>query len=225
MQFSDPLFQQVIKESQSEYGLRINTLQVDQLKSFIIDFIKWNKVHNLSAVNDFETLLRAHLQDSMAVVMPVNMYLNKLNTGTINLADLGSGGGFPSVVLAVLLPSVKIFAIESIKKKTAFLQNIKSKLNLDNYIVVDQRIEVYAEKFPYFFDATISRAFTELNNFLMYSKTLIKSSGIVFAMKSQRVGDELAVVDNQWKLIENIEIKIPHLDVYRCLLVLNNTKK
>jgi 16S rRNA (guanine527-N7)-methyltransferase len=203
----------------------LDTTQIEQLRTFMADFIKWNKVHNLSAVNDFETLLKAHLIDSIAVVPSVREYLKKQNTEVPNLADLGSGGGFPSVVLAILLPLVNIYAIESIKKKAAFLQNIKSKLNLNNYSVIDQRIESYAVKVPGFFDATISRAFTELKNFLAYSESLIKTNGIVFAMKSQKVEFELSEIDNQWKLIENIEIKIPNLEVYRCLLILTKMKK
>lgn len=226
MQFDPLVFDQIIEEGSHQFSLKLSRLQVEQLKTFINEFIKWNAVHNLSAVNSFESLMRAHLLDSMAVISPVDGYLKKLkNLSKMKVADLGSGGGFPSVVLAILLPHISFYAIESIKKKTAFLQNIKTRLKLENYEVVGQRIEVYAKQQPNIFDATISRAFTELNNFLKYSQSLIKEDSYVFAMKSQRVEEELKGVIDEWNLIENIELKIPSFDAYRCLLVISSMRK
>jgi len=183
-------------------------------------------VHNLSAVNNFETLMRAHYLDSMSVVPSVGYYLKDLDSlAPIKVADLGSGGGFPSIVLAILLPEINFYAIESIKKKTAFLQTIKIRLKLENYFVVDKRIEAFAKENPNIFDATISRAFTELNNFLDYSNSLIKGESLVFAMKSHRVDEELKRVIGDWRLIKNIELNIPKLDAYRCLLVMSSMRK
>lgn len=226
MQFNQLLFDQIISEGESCFTQNLTVDQIAQVQVFIHEFIRWNAVHNLSAVNNFETLMRAHFLDSMSIVTSVDKYLKDLNLPlSINVADLGSGGGFPSIVLAILLPKINFYAIESIKKKTAFLQSIKLRLKLDNYFVVDQRIEKFAKENPNFFDATISRAFTELNNFLEYSKSLIKEESFVFAMKSQRVDEEMKRVTGEWKLVENIELKIPQLDAYRCLLVMSSMRK
>lgn len=226
MLFDQLFFDQIIVDAKEQFSLNLSNIQVSQLKTFINEFIKWNSVHNLSAVNTFDVLMRAHLLDSMAIISPVNNYLKELNNlDVMKVADLGSGGGFPSVVLAILLPHVQFYAIESIKKKTAFLLNIKTRLKLENYNVVDQRIESYAKQNPNIFDATISRAFTELNNFLKYSQSLIKENSYVFAMKSQRVEKELKGVVNEWRLVENIELKIPSFDAYRCLLVISSMRK
>ncbi len=226
MKFDQLIFEQVLVEGCDRFGLNISAFQEEQLKVFINEFIKWNAVHNLSSVNSFDALMRAHLLDSMAVVSPVDVYIKKLiNDKEMKVADLGSGGGFPSVILTILLPHIKFYAIESIKKKTAFLQNIKTRLRLENYTVVDQRIENFAKQNPHVFDATISRAFTELNNFLKYSQSLIKTESYVFAMKSQRVEEELKGVIDEWNLIENIDLKIPGLDAYRCLLIISSMRK
>lgn len=226
MKFDQLIFDQVLEEGCDRFGVKISAFQEEQLKVFLNEFIKWNSVHNLSSVNSFDTLMRAHLLDSMAVVSPVAGYLKKLIINQeVKVADLGSGGGFPSVVLTILLPHIRFYAIESIKKKTAFLQNIKTRLKLENYIVIDQRIESFAKQNPHIFDATISRAFTELNNFLKYSQSLIKAESYIFAMKSQRVEEELKGVIDEWNLIENIELKIPGLDAYRCLLIISSMRK
>jgi 16S rRNA (guanine527-N7)-methyltransferase len=226
MQFNQLVFDQIIAEGEHCFKQKLTDAQIDQVQLFIQEFIKWNAVHNLSAVNNFETLMRAHYLDSMSVVPSVGYYLKDLDSlAPIKVADLGSGGGFPSIVLAILLPEINFYAIESIKKKTAFLQTIKIRLKLENYFVVDKRIEAFAKENPNIFDATISRAFTELNNFLDYSNSLIKGESLVFAMKSQRVDEELKRVIGDWRLIKNIELNIPKLDAYRCLLVMSSMRK
>jgi 16S rRNA (guanine527-N7)-methyltransferase len=226
MQFNQLVFDQIIAEGEHCFKQKLTDAQIDKVQLFIQEFIKWNAVHNLSAVNNFETLMRAHYLDSMSVVPSVGYYLKDLDSlAPIKVADLGSGGGFPSIVLAILLPEINFYAIESIKKKTAFLQTIKIRLKLENYFVVDKRIEAFAKENPNIFDATISRAFTELNNFLDYSNSLIKGESLVFAMKSQRVDEELKRVIGDWRLIKNIELNIPKLDAYRCLLVMSSMRK
>jgi 16S rRNA (guanine527-N7)-methyltransferase len=226
MQFNQLVFEQIISEGEHCFSQKLSEAQIDKVRVFIQEFIKWNAVHNLSAVNNFESLMRAHFLDSMSTVSSVDKYLKDLNVSLpIKVADLGSGGGFPSIVLAILLPHINFYAIESIKKKTAFLQTIKIRLKLENYFVVDQRIESFAKENPNIFDATISRAFTELNNYLEYSKSLIKDESFVFAMKSQRVDEELKRVVGEWKLVENVELTIPKLDAYRCLLVMSSMRK
>ena len=226
MQFNQLVFDQIIAEGEHSFTQKLTDAQIDQVQLFIQEFIKWNAVHNLSAVNNFETLMRAHYLDSMSVVPSVSNYLRDLESPTpIKVADLGSGGGFPSIVLAILLPEINFYAIESIKKKTVFLHTVKIRLKLKNYFVVEKRIEVFAQENPNIFDATISRAFTELNNFLDYSNSLIKGESLVFAMKSQRVDEELKRVIGDWRLIKNIELNIPKLDAYRCLLVMSSMRK
>jgi len=226
MLFNQSVFEQILSEGENCFTLKLTDAQIDQVQLFIQDFIKWNAVHNLSAVNNFETLMRAHFLDSMSIVPSVDTYLKDLHSlSQIKVADLGSGGGFPSIVLAILLPEINFYAIESIKKKTVFLQTIKLRLKLDNYFVVDKRVEVFAKENPNIFDATISRAFTELNNFLDYSKSLIKKDSLIFAMKSQRADEELKKVLDEWRLIKNIELNIPKLDAYRCLLVISSMRK
>ena len=226
MQFNQLVFDQIIAEGEHSFTQKLTDAQIDQVQLFIQEFIKWNAVHNLSAVNNFETLMRAHYLDSMSVVPSVSNYLRDLESPTpIKVADLGSGGGFPSIVLAILLPEINFYAIESIKKKTVFLHTVKIRLKLKNYFVVEKRIEVFAQENPNIFDATISRAFTELNNFLDYSKSLIKKESLIFSMKSQRADEELKKVLGEWRLIQNIELKIPKLNAYRCLLVISSMRK
>lgn len=222
MEFDELAFQFALEDAKESFGLNITTNQENHLRKFITDFIKWNSVHNLSAVKNFEELMRVHLLDSMSVIHHVQRYLTQIvgQDTPKRLADLGSGGGFPSIIIAILLPNIQISAIESIKKKAVFLLHIKNRLGLLNLIIVDERVELFAKGNIEPFDATISRAFTELNNFLEYSRLLIREGGFVFAMKSQKVNEELVGLKNHWQLIENIALSIPKIVAKRCLLVI-----
>jgi 16S rRNA (guanine527-N7)-methyltransferase len=200
--------------------------QITQLQIFSADFFKWNAIHNLSAINDYEEFLTVHLLDSLSVINPI---LEKVRLGYIpedaNIADLGTGGGFPGMLLAIFLPNIQFYLVEAVKKKTAFLEHMKGRLKFKNVHIIDQRIEQFSKEQPKKMDATISRAFTELKNFIRYSEPLLKNKGLMMAMKSHKMSQELSAVSSDYKLISIEELKIPGLDHYRCLLTLEFMRK
>lgn len=215
-----------LRQDLKELGLVLTTHQEEQLLSYAEEFRKWNKIHNLSAIDENDAFLTIHLMDSLAVVP----HLKRLvDSGTLPqtpiIADLGAGGGLPGIPLAIVLPEWRFVLIEAVKKKAAFLQHVKGRLRLANLEVIGERIENFAKKRDHFADASISRAFTELKNFIDYSKDLIKSQGLVLAMKSLRADAELSKVTDGWTLLENIPLEIPNLEAQRCLLVLQSMRK
>jgi 16S rRNA (guanine527-N7)-methyltransferase len=141
------------------------------------------------------------------------------------IADLGAGGGLPGIPLAIALPDWQFVLVEAVKKKAAFLQHVKGKLGLNNLEVVGDRIEALALARPGFADATISRAFSELRNFVNFSEPLLKEGGLIFAMKSQKASEELMSLPIGWELIGNEDLHVPNLDAQRCLLTLHSVRK
>lgn len=217
---------ETFKKRIEKLGLSLSSKQEDQLLTYSEEFRKWNKIHNLSAIDQDDAFLTLHLLDSLTVVP----HLEKLSQeGALPkqpcIADLGAGGGLPGIPLAIALPNWSFVLIEAVKKKAAFLQHIKGKLHLQNLDVVPERVELYAQKRGPFADATISRAFTELKNFVIYSEGLVKESGLVLAMKSQKAQLELAEIPENWRLLKNIQLKIPDLEAERCLLILQSMRK
>jgi 16S rRNA (guanine527-N7)-methyltransferase len=226
MSFNSTKFEERVQQGLDLLKISCSPSQINQLVLFSIDFFKWNSIHNLSAITDEDEYLSAHVMDSLAVLQPI---LKTVQEGILperaQIADLGVGGGFPGMLLAIFIPNFEFFLVEAVRKKTAFLQHIKGRLKLTNVQVVEQRIENFAKQKPHSMDATISRAFTELKHFIEYSDPLVKEGGLMFAMKSQKITVELEGLPNTHQVIFNDELKIPYLDAYRCILCIQSMRK
>jgi 16S rRNA (guanine527-N7)-methyltransferase len=204
-------------------GLNLSTANIADLELFLQEMGRWNQVHNLTAIEGEKNSVRLHLIDSITVLPLMRQFLD---LKTPNIADLGSGGGLPAIPIAILQPEWHVTLIEAIRKKTAFLQHVRGKLALKNIQVLSERVEAVAKSQPGQFDAVISRAFTNLAHFLELSLPLLKSDGLVFAMKAKRADEELQdVCMNDWRLVADEPLQIPNLAVERRLLVLSPVRK
>ena len=206
-----------------DLGLGLSGPNIDRLELFLQEMARWNKVHNLTAIEDQKDSVVLHLIDSIAVLPIMDQFLG---SKTVSIADLGSGGGLPAIPIAILRPEWKLTLIEAVRKKTAFLQHARGRLELKNTEILSERVEEVAKRRPGEFDAVISRAFTSLANFLELSLPLIKPDGLVFAMKAKRANEELQEVSlEQWQLLADEPLQIPNLKVERRLLVLTPMRK
>lgn len=206
-----------------ELGLDLSENQVADLELFLEEMGRWNKVHNLTAIENEQDSVRLHLIDSIAVLPVLRQFLSMPSP---KIADLGSGGGLPAIPIAILQPQWRLTLIEAVRKKTAFLQHVRGKLKLKNVEVLSDRVENVALQQSNQFDAVISRAFTNLARFLDLSLPLLKPDGLVFAMKSKRADEEMAEVSKEnWRLLADEALFIPNTGVERRLLVLTPVRK
>lgn len=204
-------------------GLNLSDSNIADLELFLQEMGRWNQVHNLTAIEGEKNSVRLHLIDSITVLPIMRQFLDSQNP---KIADLGSGGGLPAIPIAILQPAWQLTLIEAIRKKTAFLQHVRGKLGLKNIEVLSERVEAVAKSQPGQFDAVISRAFTNLAHFLELSLPLLKSNGLVFAMKARRADEELQdVCMDSWRLVADEPLQIPNLAVERRLLVLSPVRK
>jgi 16S rRNA (guanine527-N7)-methyltransferase len=204
-------------------GLNLSTANIADLELFLQEMSRWNRVHNLTAIEGEENSVSLHLIDSITVLPLMRQFLSPQNP---RVADLGSGGGLPAIPIAILEPEWHLTLIEAIRKKTAFLQHVRGKLGLKNIQVLSERVEAVAKSQPGQFDAVISRAFTNLAHFLELSLPLLKPDGLVFAMKARRADEELQnVCMDDWRLVADEPLEIPNLAVERRLLVLTPVRK
>ena len=204
-------------------GLSLKPENIADLELFLQEMGRWNQVHNLTAIEGEKNSVRLHLIDSITVLPIMRQFLALPNP---KIADLGSGGGLPAIPIAILQPEWHVTLIEAIRKKTAFLQHVRGKLGLKNIQVLSERVEAVAKSQPGQFDAVISRAFTNLAHFLELSLPLLKSDGLVFAMKAKRADEELEdVCMDDWRLVADEPLQIPNLAVERRLLVLSPVRK
>ena len=201
----------------AELGLTLSHKQVADLNTFLQELGRWNRVHNLTSVEGEQASIDLHLIDSIAILPIMREFLP---TTQVQIADLGSGGGLPAIPIAIAEPNWRISLIEAVRKKTAFLQNVKGKLGLSNASIYSDRVEQVAIQEPGKYDAVISRAFTSLDRFLDLAEPFLKPGGLVFAMKARRADEELSAISTErWRLLADRIVVIPNSTAERRLLV------
>lgn len=200
---------QKLSEGLTLLELALTEAQQHLLLDYVALLQKWNKVYNLTAVREPEKMIYQHLLDSLAVLPYI---------GAGRLLDVGTGGGLPGIVLAIARPELDITLLDSNQKKTTFLRQAIIELGLKNVKVVCQRVDDY-QPVPAF-DMVISRAFSELGEFVRLSAGLCRPGGILLAMKGVYPHDELAQLPVQFRSHEVVPLIVPGLDVQRHLVIL-----
>ena len=186
----------------------------DEMLEKLVDYIyllhKWNATYNLTALKNPGDMLTHHVLDSLSVVP----FLVKSQ----NILDVGSGGGLPGLVLAIVYPEKHVSMVDIVQKKTAFLNQARIELGLDNVTIHTGRVEkLQVEKK---FDAIISRAFSSLPDFVGLSGHLLDRNGRFYAMKGLIPSDEISTLPSGWK-VERIDVlNVPSLDAQRHLIVI-----
>ncbi|NOR58907.1 MAG: 16S rRNA (guanine(527)-N(7))-methyltransferase RsmG [Sulfurimonas sp.] len=140
---------------------------------------KWNKIHNMTGAKD-ENSIDEFIYDA---VYPVS-FLPKADT----LLDIGTGAGFPGMILALALPDTKVTLVEPLTKRASFLQFIKADLGLDNVRVIKKRVEEMEDEI---FDIVTSRAVTDTQMLLNLSKNFRDENSKLLFYKGERVYDEV----------------------------------
>lgn len=192
-----------------QLGLPLSEAQQQLLLDYIALLQKWNKVYNLTAVREPENMLYQHLLDSLAVLP---------HLGAGRLLDVGTGGGLPGIVLAIARPELDITLLDSNQKKTTFLRQACIELGLKNVKVECMRVDDY-QPTP-LFDMVISRAFSDLVEFVRLSARLCRSGGVLLAMKGVYPHDELAQLPEQFQQHEVVSLNVPGLEAQRHLVIL-----
>ncbi len=180
-------------------GMDLPAAAQEKLLAFAALLGKWNKVYNLTALRDEEQVVSHHLLDSLAVLP----HLGRAR----RLADIGSGGGLPGIPLAIARPELQVALVESNQKKSAFQQQAKIELNLANVSVHCARVEAWRPEEK--FDAVISRAFSDLAEFVKLSGHLLAEGGALLAMKGVHPYEEIAGLAAGWRVAEVAPLAVP----------------
>jgi 16S rRNA (guanine527-N7)-methyltransferase len=199
-----------IAEGLAAMALEIPDAALARLAAHLELIAKWNRVHNLTAVRETGQMVVLHLLDSLSLLP----FLGGVNT----LLDVGTGPGLPGIPVAIARPEIQVTLLDSSHKKCAFLQQAKTELGLVNVSVVCDRVEQWKPAGR--FDAVVSRAFSDLADFVAQSKHLVAPGGRLVAMKGVYPFDEIARVPATHKIAQVHELHVPRLDGKRHLVVL-----
>lgn len=205
-------------EELSKLGITPTTEQLNQLEKFYELLIDWNKMINLTRITKKEEVYLKHFYDSLTIVKVVD--LSKVNT----LCDIGTGAGFPGVVLKIMYPNLKVTLVDALQKRVNYLNQIIKSLKLTDIEAIHVRGEDLKEKY----DVVTSRAVANIEKLVTYTMHLVNENGVMVAMKGN-IEEELTK-EVQQKLEKKYVIKevnkflLPIEESNRSLVVLQNKK-
>lgn len=208
-----------IKEKIQELGLSVDERQAEQFDLYYQILIQWNSFMNLTAITDFEEVVRKHFVDSLSIIQVINP------KDVDNLIDIGTGAGFPGIPLKIMYPHLKVTLLDSLKKRIDFLQEVVGQLKLEGIEAIHGRAEDYAKKGKKReqYDLCVSRAVANLSTLSEYCLPYVKIGGVFIPYKSGEVEKELekaksAVFLLGGKTEASKTFKLPGTDIGRSLL-------
>lgn len=200
----------LIVDGLNELGYENDVLLIKKLEIYLATLKKWNKVYNLTAINEDNEIITKHFLDSLSV--------NGFIQNSQRILDVGTGAGFPGLILALFNPDKSFVLVDGVSKKISFLQEMIGKLNLKNVMAVHIKVEEY--KVTEQFDIIISRAFAEIKKMIKLTKHLIKVNGKFIAMKGPDVMNEL---DDLNLTFVNYDVMVPFLQGTRKIIEIKNS--
>lgn len=199
--------------------------KISQLDKYYEMLIDKNKVMNLTAITEFNDVLYKHFLDSVAM-------LRYENPAGKTVIDVGTGAGFPGMVLKIFCPEIKLTLADSLNKRLVFLNEVIDELCLTNVITVHGRAEDLARKpeFRDHYDYCVSRAVANLPVLLEYSLPFVKVGGSFVAYKAESAEAEIGISGNALKKLEGSitkteEFVIDNTDYKRTLIFVKKNKK
>jgi 16S rRNA (guanine527-N7)-methyltransferase len=195
----------------------------ERTRESLLDYLgqlqKWNAVYNLTAIRDPREMLVQHLFDCLAIIAPLRAQ-GLLGQGAV-VIDVGSGGGLPGALIAIVEAGAQVHCVDTVSKKAAFIAQLRAELALPNLHAHHARIEALA--CPADIPAAsliVSRAFSSLAQFVACSAHLLAPAGAWAAMKGRLPDDELAELPAGVQVAPPITLRVPQLDANRHLLIL-----
>ncbi len=180
-------------------------------------FLEENSKHNLISKNDERFLYEKHIYDSLGI----KLFFEKYSVVKANILDIGCGGGFPCLPIAIEYPDMNIVGVDSIRKKIASVQAIKEKLSLKNLELIADRVENLNEAN---FDIVVSRAVAEMSKICEYALPKLKKNGYFIAYKSKKALEEIEAAKSvlgkyNAEIVDIIPYQLPLEEVYERYLV------
>lgn len=200
-----------------------------QLQQFLVyyEMLKeWNEVMNLTAITEFQDVMKKHFVDSVSLVKAYDV------TKRAAVIDVGTGAGFPGLALKIAFPELQVTLLDSLNKRIQFLNAVIQKLELSGVETIHGRAEDFAKpgKLREQYDLCVSRAVANLSTLSELCLPFVKRGGLFISYKSEKISGEIKTAENAvsllgGKLKEQVEFFLPDSDIYRNLFVIEKVKE
>ncbi|MCI9677311.1 MAG: 16S rRNA (guanine(527)-N(7))-methyltransferase RsmG [Lachnospiraceae bacterium] len=213
------------KKDLKQLNVTLSDFQVEQFMVYYEMLAEWNQVMNLTAITEYNAVLKKHFIDSLSLCKAYDTSKN------ISCIDVGTGAGFPGLALKIAYPNMKVTLLDSLQKRIQFLDAVIQKLELSGIETIHGRAEDYAkpgmlrEKF----DLSVSRAVANLSTLSEYCLPFVKKGGYFISYKSEKIAEEMEEAVNAISILGGevkgqIEFMLPDSDIYRNLFVIIKKK-
>lgn len=209
------------KDEISKLGIEYDNDKLLKLEKYYELLIDWNNKINLTAIVDKEQVYLKHFYDSLTLFKIVD--LNKVDS----LCDLGTGAGFPGIVIKIFFPNIKITLVDALNKRINFLNEVVQKLNLNNVTLIHSRAEDYGRDHRECFDVVTARALSSLPVLLEYGVSLLKINGTLCAMRgNDDSSDSLNAISQLNVSLEKVvHFQLPYEKSNRTLILFRKLSK
>lgn len=205
----------------TKLNIEVTAEKLDQLKEYASFLLEYNQHTNLTAIRDINEVYLKHFYDSLTIVKAIN--LKEVNT----VLDIGTGPGFPGMVLKIIYPHLQITLMDSNNKKIGFLKALAQELNLNVEIIYGRAEEFIVNRREYY-DVVTSRAVASLDILAELSIPYVKTNGLFVAMKSNYQEELQATLPILKKLdskVEKIEkFSLPKIEANRAIICIRKEK-
>lgn len=196
-------FQKYLTDNASLLEQTLTPDQIDMMERYARELLLWNKKINLTAITQTEQVAEKHFLDSCFIAPELQ--------NTQKIMDMGSGGGFPGIIINILFPEKEVVLVDSVRKKVNFLKHVIRMLNLSGIDAIHARVEDLKEnqEFNGQFDMIVSRAFADLEKFVSLARPFIIENGSILAMKGKNGLDEITDPINRDYQISTRQYRLP----------------
>lgn len=212
-----------LKKDLNEFGIELTAEMEEQFLLYYNMLIEWNSFMNLTAITDFDEVLKKHFTDSVSLIRAIP----DLGEKKYRMIDIGTGAGFPGIPLKIVFPNISVVLLDSLNKRVNFLKEVISKLQLTDITAVHGRAEDFAQNKEYreSFDLCVSRAVANLATLSEYCLPFVKKNGRFISYKSEKVSEEFEISGKAISVLggeyENqVTFELPDSDIYRNFFVI-----
>ena len=207
-------------------GVELSPEQIQQFLTYYEMLVEWNEVMNLTAITEYEEVMKKHFVDSLSLVQTFDV------SKKVSVIDVGTGAGFPGLALKIAYPNMKVTLLDSLNKRINFLNAVIEKLGLTDVETVHGRAEDFAKpgKLREKFDLCVSRAVANLTTLSEYCLPFVKVGGEFISYKSEKITEEMENAKKAISLLggkfdRSKDFYLPDSDIYRNLVVIKKTKE